>query len=406
MCLYLCLRVRVRMMEMPRVLHLSEWVMSLQWMSHVTCVNRSRHMYIARVDGWCEWYEWVMSLKCMSHVTCVNRPRHMYVARVDGWCDWYEWVMWHTSNRLFPDHCRIMPGMCDMTRSYVSHDYSCVWHDSPIRVPCLSFIRVIWLIRTRHMTKCLHVIILIHTCDVPHSYVWHVSSIPTIWLIPSWTWLVHTGDITHSYVWHASFILLTWLIYKCKMTHLSMDSSIHVVCLVDACNFVSISLSLKWASHSLMHASHSSEASLIFGDSRANMLDMYGDSRENLLGIVAVVVISIIRSPPSTATIPNKFSRESPYMSNMFARESPKTMLFQFRSPPSVDARESLERSMTHWCTRLGFQSSDVWLVDAMHITLSCDYTALECSRAEESWLHCIACIDEWRIARDSTHSS
>jgi len=97
-----------------------------------------------------------------------------------------------------------------------------------------------------------------------------------------------------------------------------------------------------------MHASHSSEASLVFGDPRANMFDMYGDSRENLLGIVAVDGGDRIIEITTTATIPNKFSRESPYISNMFARGSPKRMLFQFRSPPSVDARESFERSITH----------------------------------------------------------
>ena len=78
-----------------------------------------------------------------------------------------------------------------------------------------------------------------------------------------------------------------------------------------------------------------------FGGSREILFDSYGDSRENLLEISAVVIIS---SPISsvcgiygfhgwrrsdsklitTAEIPNKFSREFPYISNTFSRESPK----------------------------------------------------------------------------------
>jgi len=51
----------------------------------------------------------------------------------------------------------------------------------------------------------LHVTYLIHTCDMPHSYVWliciHVA------------WLIHVCDMTNPYMWDASFIL-TWLIHK------------------------------------------------------------------------------------------------------------------------------------------------------------------------------------------------
>ena len=48
--------------------------MSHTWMSHVTCMNESRHIH-----------EWVTSHTDMSHVTYMNESRHIH-----------EWVMSHT----------------------------------------------------------------------------------------------------------------------------------------------------------------------------------------------------------------------------------------------------------------------------------------------------------------------
>jgi len=104
--------------------------------------------------------------------------------------------------------------MCDMTHSYVRHD---------------SFIRVTWLI---HICRITHSYIytsltllsficvtwLIHMCDMPHSYVRHDLFINVASLIhmsrTSLThftficviWLIHMRDMTHSYVWHDSSI--------------------------------------------------------------------------------------------------------------------------------------------------------------------------------------------------------
>ena len=103
--------------------------------------------------------------------------------------------------------------MCDMTRSYV-------WHD--------SFICVTWLV---------------HMCDMTRSYVWRVSftrvtcllhtshkvytrcvigllyafSICVTCLIHI-VWLLHMCNMTLSYMWHGSFICVTWLLHTCTMT--------------------------------------------------------------------------------------------------------------------------------------------------------------------------------------------
>jgi len=58
-----------------------EWVMSHIWISHVTHIHMSCHLY--------DWvtshiYEWVMSQICMIHVTRMNAS-----------CHTYEWVMSH-----------------------------------------------------------------------------------------------------------------------------------------------------------------------------------------------------------------------------------------------------------------------------------------------------------------------
>ena len=86
--------------------------------------------------------------------------------------------------------------ICDMMRSYVSHDsfmcdmaHSYVWND--------SFICVAWLI---------------HMCDMTDSYVWHGSFICV-------TRLIHTCDMTYSYVWNDWFMCVTWLIHMSDMTH-------------------------------------------------------------------------------------------------------------------------------------------------------------------------------------------
>jgi len=72
-----------------------------------------------------------------------------------------------------------------------SHSKTSLWHASHSYVWHASFI---------------YVTCLIHTCDMPHSYMcdmlihmWHASFIRV-------TGLIHICDMPHSYMWHASFI--------------------------------------------------------------------------------------------------------------------------------------------------------------------------------------------------------
>jgi len=72
-----------------------EWVMSHEWMSHITRMNKSCHIYgwvmahiwtshATRMEKSCHTYEWIMSHVGMSHVTLLNES-----------CHTYEWVMSH-----------------------------------------------------------------------------------------------------------------------------------------------------------------------------------------------------------------------------------------------------------------------------------------------------------------------
>ena len=94
-------------------------------------------------------------------------------------------------------------------------------------------------------------------CDIPHSYVWHASSICVTWLIyvrdmtyfrvtiymraefNDWH---HMCDMTHPYVWRVSFMCVTWLIHICDVTYSSVwhDSFICLTELIDKCLFMCV----------------------------------------------------------------------------------------------------------------------------------------------------------------------
>ena len=165
---------------------------------------------------------------------------------------------------------------------------------------------------------------------------------------------------------HGVLLFMYFIIY----VYWAWDPAIHVwyhVCILGiSCMYLGHIMYVYWAYHATHRGDHTSNIWIsryagfpghsfewrrlrfltwnpvwIFGDLRENVFHMYGDSRENLLEISAVVIIS---SPISsvcgiygihgwrrsdsklitTAEIPNKFSREFPYISNTFSRESPK----------------------------------------------------------------------------------
>jgi len=104
--------------------------------------------------------------------------------------------------------------VCDMTDSYVRHDwFICVTWCIRMRrhgfficaTRCHTFEYVISFTRLIHMCVTSSFVLmtcLIHTCNMNHSYVKHDSFV---------TWLVHTRDTVHAYVWHYTFICFAWL---------------------------------------------------------------------------------------------------------------------------------------------------------------------------------------------------
>ena len=102
---------------------------------------------------------------------------------------------------------------CDTTCvTWLGYDWDDVRHDSSITVTFLS--SYVWPIRDSRVC----VTWVIRMCDMTRSYVWHDFSIYVTWLIHnSYISLVicmtHSyvcQGMTHSYVWHDSLVCVTW----------------------------------------------------------------------------------------------------------------------------------------------------------------------------------------------------
>jgi len=104
----------------------------------------------------------------------------------------------------------------------------------------------------------IHVIWLIHMCDMTHSWVWHDSIIPVT--------LLHVSLYTHSChmyinscVWHYWFICVTWLIHTCDfaacvMSHVHSFISHEYTCVLHVYTFMShvyTFIYMKWPIHML-----------------------------------------------------------------------------------------------------------------------------------------------------------
>ena len=126
--------------------------------------------------------------------------------------------------------------MCDMTHLHMwcdsfvcvtCHIESCHTHTKSRVFGCckvLQGVAVCCIYFPLHLPSVpISVTLLIHKCDMTHSYVWHDSFICV-------TWLIHMCDMTPSHVWHDSFLCMTWLLHMCDMTHQYVwhDSSICV----------------------------------------------------------------------------------------------------------------------------------------------------------------------------------
>jgi len=131
---------------------------------HVTyeCVKPHRRIsHVIHMIQSCHAHEWVVSQIWMNHITRVNESRH-----VEG----FRLV------RVFAHVCVTWPiHTCEMT-------HPCVWQDLVMRVT--------WPI---------------HMCNMTYSCEWHDSSTRVTWgLSMCMTWKSHLCGITCSYVWHDS----------------------------------------------------------------------------------------------------------------------------------------------------------------------------------------------------------
>ena len=173
-------------MSRPQItLHLEQFVRAVYrvschiWMSHVT-------------------YEWAMSPMNISHVTRTDRitPRAVRAGRISVCHVTYEWVMSPTNE---PYHVWIWV----MSQTQIASRPE----QFARAVPVLAS-----LLEKEHAGFFLRVPWPIHTCDVTHSYVWHVCSYV-------WHDSFRGSGMMRSCVWHASFISVTGLIHMCDVPH-------------------------------------------------------------------------------------------------------------------------------------------------------------------------------------------
>jgi len=135
------------------------------------------------------------------------------------------------------------------------------------------FVCVTWLINVWH-DSFIQVTCLIHTCDMPHSYVWHdsfsthvpakghvtTSTCSYVWHDSSIcvAWIIHKCDMPHSYVWHASFICVTWLIQNTYTGERPRDDVNLFVCVTWFVHMCDSFIHVTWLNHmrDMTHSTH------------------------------------------------------------------------------------------------------------------------------------------------------
>ena len=200
-----------------------------QWIAYwrirlVNYIHTSWRYYVqlwqcGRVVVWCiKWFDYVHTIRSVDYI---HTSSYYYAqpSQYDQSC------------------CSVVHSICGFhngkkNRKHTKHQKkkSTSWYcyaqprqcDKSSRPHLKGYQHALWRPVYPHMwhDSFIYVTLLLHICDMTHSYVWHDSFIYV-------TWLIHICDITHSraclwvceYMWHDSFIYVTWVIHLSDMTN-------------------------------------------------------------------------------------------------------------------------------------------------------------------------------------------
>ena len=273
------------MSHVPRInesCHIYQWVVSQTWMSHVTQVHKLATPDIGITNRACDFfhesharraiaksaapqrwtacnstsfgcvtygcfpYAFLHELYISSRTACPSSKCKVYCSSVINSLQFYTiWVshMHSFKNCIFchePHARKAIHGEEQFATLHpmgVLHMHSftnCIFFDACLRGSIgMKFVEV-WFLHKPYIpgcmpftnrissTNCIPVEeLLLHMCDMTHSYVRHDSFLCV-------TGFIHICDMTLPSVWHDSSISVPWLIHMCDMTHpnVSRDSFI------------------------------------------------------------------------------------------------------------------------------------------------------------------------------------
>jgi len=197
----------------------TQWVMSLTWMTHVTYMNESCHIYSHTHK---RTREWVMSQRKVGFEFTQRHQSRLH--------NWFEFCMFHsTANfvemlrhklKWFLYEIQTLQGqplVNNVGKCWITHDsfiYVTMWH--------YSFIYVTWL----YVTMCW-ITKEVGICSTTFTHDTLLHKLPsTKNEAHRFNVATKACSLTRSYMWHYSFIYVTWLIHMCGMTHSYGDEGV------------------------------------------------------------------------------------------------------------------------------------------------------------------------------------